>query len=73
MDRRAILDLALSAYTLDECLAAERALAGWLAAHPDDLGLHEVAGSLGLAKAAAQGRQAEGPPRSGAVLTSARR
>ena len=58
MKRSTIVAKALNAYTLEDCIAAEEALARWLNAHPDDLGLHEVAGQLGIVKAAAREREA---------------
>ena len=60
MIRQAIVDMTLNAYTLDECLSAEEALTRWLMAHPQDLGLHELAGQLGIVKAAALERKANG-------------
>ncbi len=60
MIRQTIVDMALNAYTLDECLSAEEALTRWLTSHPQDLGLHELAGQLGIVKAAALERQANG-------------
>jgi len=53
MDRRTVVNMVLNAYTLDECLLAEKALTHWLALHPQDLGLHELAGQLGIIKSAA--------------------
>lgn len=60
MIRQTIVDMVLNAYTLDECLLAEEALIRWLTANPQDLGLHELAGQLGIVKAAALERQADG-------------
>lgn len=60
MSRQTIVDMVLNAYSLDECLLAEEALTRWLTAHPQDLGLHELAGQLGIVKAAALERQANG-------------
>ena len=57
MERESIVDSALNAYTLAECKAAEKQLREWLQAHPQDLGLHEIAGSLGIAKMAAIERE----------------
>lgn len=58
MNYQSVVDMALSAYTLNECRAAEQAITHWLAAHPEDLGLHEIAGSLGIVKEAALEREA---------------
>ena len=59
MNRQTVVHLILNAYTLDECSSAEEALTRWLTAHPEDLGLHELAGQLGVVKAAALERKAE--------------
>jgi hypothetical protein len=60
MIRQTIVDMVLNAYTLDECLLAEEALIRWLTAYPQDLGLHELAGQIGIVKSAALERQANG-------------
>ena len=57
MKYQTVFNMALAAYTLDECVAAEAAISEWLAAHPDDLGLHEIAGQLGIVKSAAIERE----------------
>ena len=54
MNRQIVVEKALNAYTLSECCAAEEVLSDWMEAHPDDIGLHEIAGMLGIAKSAAQ-------------------
>ena len=59
MERSTLVKKALNAYTLEDCISAEEALLRWLNAHPDDLGLHEIAGQLGIVKAAALEREAE--------------
>ena len=60
MDRQMVVDMVLNAYTLDDCLSAEEALTRWLTAHPQDIGLHEIAGQLGIVKVAAMQRAATG-------------
>ncbi len=59
MNRRTVVDMVMNAYTLDDCLLAEETLIRWLTAHPQDLGLHELAGQLGIVKSAALERQAD--------------
>ncbi len=59
IDRQTVVDMALNAYTLDECLLAEEALTRWLTAHPQDLGLHELAGQIGNIRSAALERKAD--------------
>ena len=61
MKRQYLVDMVLNAYTLQECLLAERVLIRWLSRHPEDLGLHELAGQLGIVHAAAQERQLQVP------------
>ena len=61
MKRQYLVDMVLNAYTLQECLLAERVLIRWLSHHPEDLGLHELAGQLGIVQAAAQERQLQAP------------
>ncbi len=58
MSRQTVVSMVLNAYTLNECLLAEEALTQWLTAHPQDLGLHELAGQVGIVKAAAMERAA---------------
>ncbi len=53
MGRKTVVNMVLNAYTLDDCLSAEEALTRWLTAHPQDIGLHEIAGQLGIVKVAA--------------------
>lgn len=60
IEHQTIVDMILNAYTLDECPSAEEALTRWLTAHPQDLGLHELAGQIGIVKAAALERKASG-------------
>lgn len=59
IEHQTIVDMILNAYTLDECPSAEEALTRWLTTHPQDLGLHELAGQIGIVKAAALERQAD--------------
>lgn len=61
MDYQTVVDMALNAYSLKECLAAEAAITRWLFLHPEDLGLHEIAGQLGIVKAAAMECEATDP------------
>ena len=60
MNRQTVVDMVLNAYTLDQCLSAEQALTRWLTSNPQDLGLHELAGQIGIVKAAALEREADG-------------
>lgn len=59
MERQTIVDMALNAYSLEECFFAEDALTRWLSSHPGDLGLHEIAGQLGIMRGAALEREAD--------------
>ena len=43
----------LRAYTLDECLRAEKALQEWLRAHPQDWTMYDLVSELATVKAAA--------------------
>ncbi len=58
MSRQTVVNMVLNAYMLDDCLSAEEALTQWLTAHPQDIGLHELAGQVGIVKAAAMERAA---------------
>ncbi len=60
MNRQTVVDMVLNAYTLAECLLAEEALTHWLRMHPQDLGLHELAGQVGIVKSAALERKSDG-------------
>ena len=59
MTRQEIVESVLNAYTLPECEVAEKELKAWLNAPPDDIGLYEIAGMLGIVKSAAQKREIE--------------
>lgn len=52
--RDRVAEMALRAYTLDECRAAEQALQDWLRDHPQDWTMYEVARGLSTVKEAAR-------------------
>jgi len=60
MSRQTVVDIFLNASTLGGCLSADEALPRWFAAHPQDIRLHELAGQVGIVKAAAMERAATG-------------
>ena len=64
MSRQVVVDMVLGAYSLEKCRLAEEALMTWMTAHPNDFGLYEIAGQLGIVKEAAVEREAKAQPES---------
>jgi hypothetical protein len=62
--RQQIIDAALDAFTVEECLKAEADLREWLRENPDDVGMYDLVSLLATVKQAAaeQGRREEPAP-----------
>lgn len=59
MNHDTVADMAFYACTLEECLAAEKAMVEWLREHPDDLEMYELCSQLALMKLGAEEEQAQ--------------